>query len=260
MSRRWIGVLSVLVAFSLAGCSSDWQERYEQSQRENLDLVQQMEELRGVQATDAAKTEAARAQMTAMEREQARLLEERNEAARRAAEYKALLEKSPAAPAVAQEPTRGSKDAKDLYRELVNVYGPGSVTITEQGDVEVTLASDVTFASGSDQLSEAAKKALRRVAPKLNGEFGSYLIRIEGHTDNDPVVRTKDKFHDNLGLSTARANSVARFMQDELKISPQRLMSAGRGENEPIADNKSASGKAKNRRVEIVVVTSAQAK
>lgn len=71
---------------------------------------------------------------------------------------------------------------------------------------------------------------------------------------------TKAKFGDNLGLSTARANSVTRFMQDDLKIDPRRLISAGRGEQEPIADNKSASGRAKNRRVEIVVVTGVQAK
>jgi chemotaxis protein MotB len=256
MSRRWIGLVAVLAAFSLAGCASDWQERYEQSQRENLDLVQQMEELRGSQATDAAKVEGISAQMKAMEREQAKLLEERNLAARSAEEWKRRAESGPTA---AGTGAPVNPQARDLAAEARKIYGD-RVTVTPEGNVEITLASDLTFASGSDVLNDGAKKALRQLASKLNGEFAPYMIRVEGHTDNEPVVRTKAKYQDNLGLSTARANSVARFMKDDMRIDASRIMTSGRGEQEPIADNKSSAGKAKNRRVEIVVFTSASAK
>ena len=257
MSRRWIGLMGVLAAFTLAGCASDWQERYEQSQRENLDLVQQMEEIRGSQATDAAKAEGYAAQLKAMEREQAKLLEERNLAARSAEEWKRRAESGPTSAAPA--PSNAPKQATDLANRMQETY-PGRVVVTPEGNVEITLASDLTFSSGSDVLNEGAKKALRQLAAQLNGEFAPYMIRVEGHTDNEPVVRTKAKFQDNLGLSTARANSVARYMKDDLRIDPSRIMTSGRGEQEPIADNKSAAGKAKNRRVEIVVFTSAAAK
>jgi chemotaxis protein MotB len=256
MMRRWIGALCVLAASSLAGCASDWQERYEQSQRENLDIAQQMEALRTQQAQDAAKTEAALGQVSALDRENQKLMEERNRAAQVALDWQKRAEQQPTAGRPAAPATGDEIDRK--VRELQNA---GYTTHrTADGDIEITLASDVTFGSGSDVLAEGAKKSLKALAPKLNGEFAQYMIRVEGHTDNEPLNRTKGKYGDNLGLSTARANSVSRFMQDEMRIDPKRVMSAGRGDQKPIADNRTPAGKAKNRRVEIVVVTGVQAK
>lgn len=261
MTRRFFGVLGMVAALGAGGCASDWESRYEQSQRENLDLVQQLEEMRSSTATDAARAEAALNAQKAAERDAAKLLAERNEAARRAEEWRAKAESAVVAakPVPAPAVTESNPVATSLADTLRKTY-PDGVRITPEGNVELTLASDVTFGSGSDVVSDAAKKSLKSLAGKLNGEFGGYAIRIVGHTDNDPVVRTKAKFHDNLGLSTARANAVSRFMQEEMKIDGSRLTSSGVGETRPIADNKSAAGKSKNRRVEIVVYTSAAAK
>lgn len=258
MKRWWTLALCVFAATPLGGCASDWQERYEQSQRENLDLAQQMEAMRTQQAQEAARAEAAGAQVASLERENAKLLEERNLAAKTAAEWRAKAEQPVAnAPRAAAGPVGES----ELSRKVADLKSGGyDVVLNANGDIEITLSSDVTFGSGSDVLAESGKKSLRALAPKLNGEFAQYMIRVEGHTDNEPLKVTKQKYGDNLGLSTARANSVTRFLQDEMKIDARRLISAGRGEQEPIADNKTAAGKAKNRRVEIVVVTGVQAK
>ena len=253
MSRRWIGVLGMLAAMSLAGCASDWQERYEQSQRENLDLVQQMEQVRSSQAEAAAKAESATGQIDALKREQEKLIQERNEAARVAENWKAEAEKRPTTTptAVAPNPTDDvSSKVAAIKRDNPNSI----VTVTPDGNIEITLPSDVTFASGSDSITDGAKKSLRGLSSKLNGDFGPYMIRVEGHTDAEPLKRTVGKYTDNLGLGAARANSVTRFMRDEMQIDAKRLMSASRGEQEPVADNKSLAGRAKNRRVEIVVV------
>ncbi|MCE9638275.1 MAG: OmpA family protein [Planctomycetes bacterium] len=256
-------VVSALVAGSLAGCASDWQERYEQSQREGLDIAAQMEATRTQQAQDAAKAESAAAQVKAIERENAKLLAERNDAAKIAREWQAKVDAmqqvKPAA--VAAAPTGDGQDnlnrKADEFRRLM---GKENVAVTADGNIELTLSSDVTFGAGSEVLSDKGKSALKSLAGKLNGEFATCQIRVQGHTDSDPLVRTKAKFQDNLGLSTARANSVTRYMADEMKIDSKRLVSAGAGDKQPIADNKTAAGKSKNRRVEIVVVTGAQAK
>lgn len=76
-------------------------------------------------------------------------------------------------------------------------------------------------------------------------------IRVEGHTDNQIV--TRGKYADNLELSSFRAVSVARFFHQELNLSYDNLTAEGRGEFEPIADNFTADGRARNRRVEIYV-------
>jgi chemotaxis protein MotB len=77
-------------------------------------------------------------------------------------------------------------------------------------------------------------------------------LHIDGHTDNVPVEnpRTKELFIDNLGLSLARAAAVARAFVDS-GIEPKRLVVRGFGDSRPVADNKTADGRARNRRVEI---------
>jgi chemotaxis protein MotB len=128
------------------------------------------------------------------------------------------------------------------------------VKVTKEGNIEIVLQSDVTFGSGSAELSESGKKSLKALTPLLKGRFAPYQVRIEGHTDATPLVRTKDKYKDNFGLGSARSLAVVRFMESDLAIEPTRLMSASRGEHDPIADDKTSTGRKKNRRVDVVVV------
>src|SRR5206468_3374960 len=101
----------------------------------------------------------------------------------------------------------------------------------QDGNIEITLQSDVTFGAGAADLSDAGKKSLKSITPLLKGKFAPYQIRVEGHTDSTPLVHTKGKYHDNFGLGSARSLSVVRFMESDMGIEPTRLMSASRGEH-----------------------------
>lgn len=255
MSGRFLGSLALLAALAAAGCASDWEAAYEQSEQEKLDLHARLETLQQERAAEAARAEALDQQNRAMDKEIARIRADAAEANKLANDWKAKADQSASQP-VSSAPVASGRDtsgAEAAAAKLRPIYGDG-VSITPDGNVEVTLASDVTFASGSTSLTDAGKKSLRRIAGLLNGEFGSYLIRIEGHTDNEPLKRTKELYGDNRGLGAARALEVVRFMENDLRVDPRRLTSASKGEHEPVADNTSAAGRAKNRRVEVVVV------
>lgn len=255
--RRWIGAFGLLAAVALAGCSSDLEARNDQLSRENADLVTQLDEARTRTAQEIARSEALNGQVSGMDRENKKLLAERNQAAQAAQAHKEEADRlramASAAPAPAAAPS--AADSRGRAEEIAGTLSREGfdAKVNANGDVEILLSGDVTFGSGMDTLSESGKKSLRALAPKLSGKFAPYMIRVEGHTDNVPLKVTKAKYGDNLGLSTARANSVTRFLQDEMRIDAGRLMSAGRGEQKPIADNTTEKGRARNRRVEIVV-------
>ena len=89
----------------------------------------------------------------------------------------------------------------------------------------------------------------------LEKDFPDETIRIEGHTDNDPIKRTKQLYQSNWELSAVRAATVLHYLIDNCHLDPEKLYLAGFGKFQPVASNKNKSGKKKNRRVEIVVLT-----
>ena len=89
----------------------------------------------------------------------------------------------------------------------------------------------------------------------LRNNFPTATIRVEGYTDNQPIQKLKDKFESNWELSAARATSVLRYLVNQGHIDPSRIYLAGFGEYHPVASNNTATGRAKNRRVGIVVLT-----
>jgi flagellar motor protein MotB len=104
------------------------------------------------------------------------------------------------------------------------------------------------FDSGQHRLKASGQAALRKLAPSLKG----LKIRVEGHTDNDPVRHTKERYpYGNLQLSGMRALEVANFLIKECGLDPHNVSFCGYGEHDPIAPNDSPTGKAKNRRVDI---------
>lgn len=115
----------------------------------------------------------------------------------------------------------------------------------------LTLSGSVLFDSGSADIVSDSIPILSRVGNILK-TYDNRLIYIEGHTDNVPV-RSSSKFSGNNELSWARADSVWNYMVKEKKLDPVTLVSAGRSEYEPIASNKTAEGRAKNRRVTIKI-------
>ena len=86
----------------------------------------------------------------------------------------------------------------------------------------------------------------------LKEEFSGKVIRVEGHTDNDPI--RKSGYKSNLELSNHRAETVWHYLVERCGINPRNVYTAGFAEYRPIASNKTASGKQQNRRVELVVI------
>lgn len=118
--------------------------------------------------------------------------------------------------------------------------------------VRITIGGAVLFNSGDAEIKKEARPILSRIGDILE-TYDKHLKKIEGHTDN--VQMSGGKYADNWELSTARASSVLKFMLTQKKMDPYTLEASGRGEYVPIADNLTAEGRAKNRRVEFKIYT-----
>jgi chemotaxis protein MotB len=125
--------------------------------------------------------------------------------------------------------------------------------LTSAGNGRVALGEDFAFEKGSATLNKDGKKAIEKLALKLNdGDHANQLVVVEGHTDDAPVSRprTVELYTDNWGLSAARAASVVRALQ-AAGISPQRLRGSFRGQYAPAVASGKKDDRAANRRVEI---------
>jgi chemotaxis protein MotB len=120
---------------------------------------------------------------------------------------------------------------------------------SRDGKLYVIMLDKLLFKSGSADVEAKGQKAIKTLAKELsnNPNIG---ITVEGHTDNVPV--TGKKFKDNWELSTARANSVVRYLSDG-GLPQKRLSAAGRAEFNPVASNDTEAGRAQNRRTEIIL-------
>ncbi|TDK43931.1 OmpA family protein [Antarcticimicrobium luteum] len=133
--------------------------------------------------------------------------------------------------------------------ELRRDLSSDGITITNTGDrLIVSLPNDITFATDSFEVRPALRSDLNRVAAHLQ-RYPDMTVRVVGHTDSDGDAAY------NIGLSKRRANAVADILQAN-GVSYARLSTIGRGEEEPIASNLTEEGKARNRRVEIVMIPS----
>lgn len=131
---------------------------------------------------------------------------------------------------------------------LVNI--PGAEVVRDGDLVRIRIETGQLFAAGKAELKPAVTGVLDHVAKALRMEYSDRLTGIEGYTDADPITRSK--WHSNHELAVSR--SVAVFEALKRKGVPERqLFVAGYGPNRPLTDNSSANGKAKNRRVEIVI-------
>lgn len=118
--------------------------------------------------------------------------------------------------------------------------------------VQLTLKGALLFDSGSTLLKDEAKPVLDQVGVILES-YAEGTIEIEGHTDNVPMSGAK--YSNNDELSSGRALSVFNYLLSVTNLDPANIKHAGRGEYIPIADNSTAEGRAKNRRVEIKIYT-----
>jgi chemotaxis protein MotB len=151
-------------------------------------------------------------------------------------------------------------ELKRVQNELSAILQPeinaGNVRIKRRGNELVVDVSDqVLFESGQADVKEEGQKVLAGVAPSL-ARLKGYTIQVAGHTDRARVVNpeTRERFPTNWELSTARATTVVRFLEERGKIPGTRLEAAGFAEFRPVAGNATAEDRQKNRRIELVLI------
>jgi len=167
---------------------------------------------------------------------------------------------------ISQYETRLSQDQQtiaELQREIEErKQTPGAVTGFGEGydvaldptagTITVTLPNTILFSAGEATLKKATNTELNHIESVLQSRYPGRQIDVVGHTDSDPIKATKDKWKDNLELSSQRALTVTRYLIKR-GIAEEKIRAVGCGAARPIASNATASGKARNRRVEIVV-------
>lgn len=141
------------------------------------------------------------------------------------------------------------KDA--ISKALTNFEGKGLTVEQRDGKVYVSMENKLLFQSGSWAVGVNGREAVKQLGSVL-AENPDIAILIEGHTDNDPYNGT-GPMNSNWDLSTKRATSIVQILKENPAINPENLTAAGRGEYAPIATNDTAEGKAKNRRIEVIL-------
>jgi len=139
---------------------------------------------------------------------------------------------------------------KKVSDALVN-FKSDELTVTQKdGKIYVSLSEKLLFKSGSADVDPKGKDAIGQLAAVLNANSDIGVL-VEGHTDSIPMAGAR--FKDNWELSAARATSIVRILTADHKLDPKRVTAAGRGEFIPVASNRDADGRARNRRTEIIL-------
>lgn len=153
--------------------------------------------------------------------------------------------------AMRSEMERMRNDLNGKLREQIDknealVQKVSDLTVVEIGEAAL-------FGSGQADLTKEGVRVVRDMTEVL-GRYPGYHIRVEGHTDSVPIGKgLKEKFASNWELSSARATTVVRYMIYGLKFDPSRLSAVGHADTRPVAGNDTKVGRAKNRRIQLVV-------
>jgi len=141
----------------------------------------------------------------------------------------------------------------ELERLASSIGGGAVVRDTAEGPM-VQLPETILFDSGLAKLKTKGEVALEKIAKHLMSH-SSASVRVDGHTDNDPIVKSKYLWESNHHLSAGRALSVLHYLVNKGHIEKNRIHIAGYGPNRPIASNKNKAGKMQNRRVEFLILS-----
>lgn len=220
--------------------------RVSELERQLADRDRELASLRagsGDQAKLAGQLAVAQGDLNRSQAEKDRLAAELAAAKQRIADLEGQLDQSKGSLAKAE---------RDLLKALRPEISKGTVSVNQAGDaLTINLASSLLFDSGQDQLKAGGADALKRVGAVLK-DFPEKQVHVAGYTDNVAIRSAlKKKYPTNQALSEARANSAAQALRDGGLTS--NLSAAGHGESNPVASNNSADGRAKNRRVEVIV-------
>jgi chemotaxis protein MotB len=265
--RRLAAIVPLLV---LAGCFSGTSvrqkeleaQKFQASQKELQDQLAQAQkslaaaqtELEGLRGQLAAKSGEAASLKDQLARKEAEVAELKGDVAALKTEVTTARAQADELSSTKQQLQttleKKSSEYDQLASSLKEEISAGRVELTElRGKMTVKMKDKILFSSGSAAIGKPGLAALQAVADALKNVSGK-TIRVEGHTDNVPAMRSK--FASNWELSTARALAVVRFLQ-VAGVDPAKLAAAGYGEYQPVAPNDSADGRSQNRRIEIVL-------
>jgi chemotaxis protein MotB len=217
---RTLGTLLMVggVATGLGGCNKVNKGEYDAVMREN-------QELRDRLSTEQQSRQESDTRAASLEQENR--------------DFAAQVDKSRTTPG-----GRAAKGGGDTG------FGPDSADVSSYrrgSDVVVDIAGDVLFDSGRATLKSTSKKTLDRIAGVIKGKYGGQTVRVEGYTDTDPLVKTKDKWGNNERLSGERALAVEEYLVSK-GLSRDQIYYAGFG------PSRAKSSKKESRRVEIVIL------
>jgi chemotaxis protein MotB len=149
--------------------------------------------------------------------------------------------------------TENLKRLKETLSKALNAFeGKGLTVEQKNGKVYVSMENKLLFQTGSWAVGSEGRKAVVEVG-KVLGQNPEITVLIEGHTDNDKFAGAMGQIENNWDLSTKRATAIVNILSENKAINKQSLTAAGRGEYAPLASNETAEGKAKNRRIEIIL-------
>ena len=213
VNGKTIALLICLVSITLSSGCTNWRKRYEYLNVEHQNLKGRFESMQQDRTQLAQRISQDQQTIQELQRQ----IEE--------------LNKSPAV-------VTGFGEGYEV------AFDPAAGTIT------VTLPNAVLFDSGKATLKKATSRELDHILSVLRQRYGGRQIDVVGHTDSDPIK--KSPWKDNWELSAERALTVVRYLV-ERGIAEDKIRASGCGAARPIASNATAAGKARNRRVEIVI-------
>ncbi|MBH2025107.1 MAG: cell division protein ZapB [Flavobacteriales bacterium] len=139
-----------------------------------------------------------------------------------------------------------------LKRSLDNIADNDVQVKVLKGVVMISLSDQMLYKTGDYNVLPAAQEVLGKVAQVIN-DYDTYSVLIEGNTDNVPL-NSANLPKDNWDLSALRATSMAKILQTRFGVNPARITAGGRSEYNPKTTNASVSGRAENRRTEIIIM------
>jgi chemotaxis protein MotB len=222
-SRTGFALLG-LIALTAVGCQNKLHDENVALHRQNRELQAQLNESQDRLRTAPDPTQVAQMQQELVARE-AKIAELETQ----------LRQPAPGQPAAA----RG------------DMSGLAGIEVTRDeraGTVTVRVPGDVLFDSGKATLKDSSRATLNKIAAALKSDYSGKRLFVVGHTDSDPITKTKGIWDDNLDLSAARARAVSKYLIDQ-GVNPRLLGTRAMGDTDP-RQNKNAS-----RRVDIVVST-----
>ncbi len=143
---------------------------------------------------------------------------------------------------------------EELYNNFKDKFADDTSlsVVKEKRGIIIRINDTMLFDEGSAIIKTEAKSTLEKIASELKEKENPIII--EGHTDSTPIKN--EKYPSNWELSTARATNIIKYLTESGLISPKRLSAVGYGEYMPVSENISPEGRAKNRRVDIIVLSS----